>query len=71
MDSQDIVLWGTVRPEKWGVWAEQERIRGLCDWGLKYQLDGFVRMQMHLYVHRSCYSAYRSHSFPLKRGHDL
>ncbi|KAF9558825.1 hypothetical protein CPC08DRAFT_638474 [Agrocybe pediades] len=41
MHSQDIVIWGEVKPEKTG--REQERIEQLCNWGKQHQLDGFVR----------------------------
>ena len=41
MDSQDVVLWGEVKPE----WTHQERKRidSLCEWGKQYGIDGFVR----------------------------
>ncbi|KAI6098046.1 hypothetical protein EDD16DRAFT_1840889 [Pisolithus croceorrhizus] len=44
LDSQDIVTWGDVRPD----WSFDEwgRISTLCDWGRKYNVDGFVRMEM-------------------------
>ncbi|KAF8903731.1 hypothetical protein CPB84DRAFT_1677756 [Gymnopilus junonius] len=44
MDSQDLVVWKEVKPQ----WAfrEGERIVRLCDWGKKYEIDGFVRMEM-------------------------
>jgi len=42
MDSQDIVLWGQVKPEKTG--REMERIESLCKWGKQYKIDGFVRL---------------------------
>lgn len=41
MDSQDIVAWGKVRPDK--VWDEGARIKKLCGWGEQFKLDGFVR----------------------------
>ncbi|TFK69282.1 hypothetical protein BDN72DRAFT_840481 [Pluteus cervinus] len=44
MDAQDFVAWNTSRPD-W-VWEEEKRIIDLCDWGRKYQLDGFARMEM-------------------------
>ncbi|KAG6833117.1 hypothetical protein H0H87_011225 [Tephrocybe sp. NHM501043] len=44
MDSQDIILWGAVKPE-W-TWEERKRIDELCTWGKRYGLDGFVRMEM-------------------------
>ncbi|KAG6853729.1 hypothetical protein C0991_001967 [Blastosporella zonata] len=42
MDSQDILLWGEVRPE----WTEEEekRINELCAWGKDFGIDAFVRM---------------------------
>lgn len=41
MDSQDLVIWGEVRPE-W-TWCEQDRIKDICEWGKQYGLDGFMR----------------------------
>jgi len=41
MDSQDLVIWGRVRPEC--VWNEREKADKLCKWGKRYGLDGFVR----------------------------
>ena len=41
MDSQDIVIWGKVRPDK--TWDELVRIEKLCKWGKQFELDGFVR----------------------------
>ena len=49
MDSQDVILWGRPRPDKY--FSERERIKALCDWGRPLGLDGFVRMEFHLYVH--------------------
>ncbi|KIM28436.1 hypothetical protein M408DRAFT_329495 [Serendipita vermifera MAFF 305830] len=42
-DSQDVLLWGRIRPDK--IMAEWERIRELCKWGRQYNLDGIVRME--------------------------
>ena len=41
MDSQDILLWGEVKPD----WSNEEwkRIDSLCEWGKQYGIDGFVR----------------------------
>ncbi|KAG6811477.1 hypothetical protein H0H92_007249 [Tricholoma furcatifolium] len=44
MDTQDLVWLGEVRPDQTG--QERKRINGLCDWGKKFGLDGFVRMEM-------------------------
>ena len=41
MDTQDIVMWGKVRPDM--VWNELVHIRELCKWGKQFKLDGFVR----------------------------
>jgi len=41
MDTQDIVIWGKVRPEM--AWEERVRIQELCRWGEQFNLDGFVR----------------------------
>jgi len=46
MDSQDIVAWGSLQPDKYI--SERERINALCDWGRPFGLDGFVRMVFHL-----------------------
>ncbi|KAA1475772.1 hypothetical protein DENSPDRAFT_784008 [Dentipellis sp. KUC8613] len=48
MDSQDLLIWGRVEPEKW--MADGERIRALCEWGKQFGLDGFVRMEFHFEV---------------------
>ena len=40
-DSQDIVIWGRVRRDK--LMAERERIKKLCDWGKRYNIDAIVR----------------------------
>jgi len=44
MHSQDLLLWGEIR-EEW-FFREIERINGLCEWGKKYGVDGFVRCFM-------------------------
>ncbi|KAF9007436.1 hypothetical protein BDQ17DRAFT_1237811 [Cyathus striatus] len=44
LDTQDILLWGQSRPNM--VFREEIRICGLCDWGRKYGIHGFMRMQM-------------------------
>ncbi|KIJ89708.1 hypothetical protein K443DRAFT_51554, partial [Laccaria amethystina LaAM-08-1] len=44
MDSQDITVWGQVKPE-W-TWNERKRINDLCEWGRKFGLDGFMRMEV-------------------------
>ncbi|KAJ7583644.1 hypothetical protein C8J56DRAFT_214620 [Mycena floridula] len=44
MDSQDIVAYSKVLPDQF--FAERERIVKLCDWGKKFGLDGFFRMEM-------------------------
>ena len=41
MDTQDIVIWGKVRPDM--AWNESVRIQELCKWGEQFKLDGFVR----------------------------
>lgn len=46
MDSQDLVIWGNI--DEYRSYKERERIDTLCEWGKKYGLDGFVRMEMHL-----------------------
>ena len=41
LDTQDIVIWGKVRPDM--AWNENGRIKKLCKWGEQFGLDGFVR----------------------------
>ena len=41
MDTQDIVIWGKIRPDM--AWEENVRIQKLCKWGEQFNLDGFVR----------------------------
>ena len=41
MESQDLVIWGRVRPEY--TTEERKRIDDLCEWGKRYGLDGFLR----------------------------
>jgi hypothetical protein len=40
-DSQDLVIYGKVRPDK--VMAEWERIVRFCEWGAKFNIDAIVR----------------------------
>ncbi|KAF9072589.1 hypothetical protein BDP27DRAFT_1320216 [Rhodocollybia butyracea] len=44
MDSQDILAYGAVIPEKYR--DEKERINTLCEWAKGLNVDGFVRMEM-------------------------
>ncbi|KAJ3743911.1 hypothetical protein DFH05DRAFT_1524910 [Lentinula detonsa] len=44
MDSQDILAYGKVVPDKYR--GERERIRNLCEWAKNLDVDGFVRMEM-------------------------
>ncbi|KAG1779206.1 hypothetical protein EV702DRAFT_1091068 [Suillus placidus] len=44
MDTQDIIVWGAVQPER--VFDEKSRIRDLCEWGKEFGIDGFARMEM-------------------------
>jgi hypothetical protein len=48
MDSQDIIAWGRLRPDKY--YSEWERIEILCEWGRPLGLDGFVRLEFSLCV---------------------
>lgn len=41
MDSQDLAIWGEVKPER--TMQEKERIVEICKWGEQYALDGFLR----------------------------
>ena len=47
MDTQDIVIWGKVRPDM--LWEELVRIRELCKWGEQFNIDGFVRYSFDYY----------------------
>ncbi|KAJ7471275.1 hypothetical protein B0H11DRAFT_2174505 [Mycena galericulata] len=44
MDSQDIVSWGEVQPDRYR--QERERSVDLCNWGKPLGIDGFLRMEM-------------------------
>ncbi|KAF7298323.1 hypothetical protein MKEN_01356900 [Mycena kentingensis (nom. inval.)] len=44
MDTQDIVAWGQILPDRF--FDEEERLDDLCRWGKQFGVDGFVRMQM-------------------------
>ncbi|KAJ7052576.1 hypothetical protein C8F01DRAFT_1221901 [Mycena amicta] len=44
MDSQDIVGWGQVTPERY--FDERQRIIDICKWGKPWGVDGYVRMEM-------------------------
>ncbi|KAF9007434.1 hypothetical protein BDQ17DRAFT_1422810 [Cyathus striatus] len=44
LDTQDILLWGKNRPDM--LFSEYVRICKLCEWGRKYGIHGFLRMQM-------------------------
>ena len=75
MDSQDIVAWGKLQPDKY--FSEHERARALCDWGRPFGLDGFVRMEFdlcvstvvdHTVVSRLIVLRFCSYS---QRGHDM
>lgn len=48
MDTQDLIVFGEVNDAVTGnryMFGEGPRIKGLCEWGKKYGLDAFVRMQ--------------------------
>jgi hypothetical protein len=49
MDSQDILLWGEIKPE-W-TFQERKRIDELCKWGKELGLDGFVRCVLQIVDH--------------------
>lgn len=49
MQTIDVLLYGEV-PEPARDWEEWPRAKALCDWGVPLGLDGFVRMEFHLYV---------------------
>ncbi|TEB15050.1 hypothetical protein FA13DRAFT_1747761, partial [Coprinellus micaceus] len=44
MDGQDMITWGNSPPNR--IFDEATRIRDLCAWGKKYNLNGFMRMEM-------------------------
>ena len=41
LDSQDIMIWGKIRPEIF--FDERERIAAICELAKQYGLDGFIR----------------------------
>lgn len=41
LGTQDILLWGKVRPDM--ASNELLRVRKLCKWGEQFELDGFLR----------------------------
>ena len=49
LDTQDIVIWGKVRPDM--TRDELVRIQGLCKWGEQFGLDGFVRYWFVYFLH--------------------
>jgi hypothetical protein len=44
MDMQDVLIWDGVQKNR--TYDEENRIRDLCNWGEKYGIDGYVRMEM-------------------------
>ncbi|KAJ3526210.1 hypothetical protein NMY22_g10259 [Coprinellus aureogranulatus] len=48
MDAQDIIAWGQVEPKR--IFDEASRIKDLCAWGKKYDIDGFLRMEMNFEI---------------------
>ncbi|KAJ2918450.1 hypothetical protein MD484_g1984, partial [Candolleomyces efflorescens] len=48
LDAQDLIVDGEVDDQK--VWDESQRLQKLCEWGKKYNLDGFARLQSSMYV---------------------
>ena len=70
MDSQDIVAWGKIRPDKY--FSEWDRIEALCDWGKPFGLDGFVRMEANLCArHHRMFCRLKRLTMLLQRGHDM
>ena len=49
LGTQDIVIWGKVRPDM--AWNELLRVRELCKWGEQFKLDGFVRYRSGCFPH--------------------
>ncbi|KAL1762060.1 hypothetical protein FB107DRAFT_199818 [Schizophyllum commune] len=45
LDTQDLTAWGQLN-DSWSMRRERQRIDDLCAWGRKYEIDGFVRMEM-------------------------
>lgn len=46
MDSQDVLAYGEIIPEKFN--AERVRIHNMCDWARNFPVDGFVRYVVNL-----------------------
>ena len=49
-DTQEVVMYREVRDDGRLGWGEDVRIKNLCEWGVPRGIDGFVRMEFHLYV---------------------
>ncbi|KAJ6617953.1 hypothetical protein B0H10DRAFT_2031473 [Mycena sp. CBHHK59/15] len=50
MDSQDLLAWGAVLPEKATVKCEYERLHRMCDLGRELGIDAYIRMQWNFEV---------------------
>ena len=53
LDSQDLIMYREVKGGEGhdhGGAGEHERIEKLCKWGKPLGVDGFVRMEFHLYA---------------------
>lgn len=43
LDSQDVLLYGKVKPDFWNIWDEYGRASRLCKWAKDLNVEGFVR----------------------------
>jgi hypothetical protein len=56
METQDLLAWGKLMPER--EFDEFERIEALCEWANQFGIDGFIRMEFDLFVLLSFLSFY-------------
>jgi methionine synthase I (cobalamin-dependent) len=48
VDTQNFLAWGHIGNQT--VFEEPALLNGLCEWGKAFNIDGYVRMEMSLYV---------------------
>ncbi|KAJ7485239.1 hypothetical protein B0H11DRAFT_2173093 [Mycena galericulata] len=50
MDTQDLLIWGAVLPERGTIEWEYERLHRLCEFGHTLGIDAFLRMQLNFEI---------------------
>ncbi|KAF7290560.1 J domain-containing protein [Mycena indigotica] len=50
MDTQDIIAWGVVLPERQNWESEYVRLDRMCEWAREAGFDAFVRMQLNFEI---------------------